>query len=264
MSSTLFWHAATYSPDAGTFRPSDQMIAAAGIEVTGTDDESGNSLEASAWAIMSKSPVKPLGRTMASLTTTRHIVTMFGDIFGLPLLWSTALKEKVPVPYLDKVVHTDVAKDLSDLTNYTFSFNEILDLMDLPLRPKLNIAEAWDGDDPRVQQRIPQRLIIDCCFIALANVRIAAARGDVTPEYIDNFTQVVLEAAAEKVPMASKTFATFLPTPSGEIQEENEPAEVLEEPSDEPAEDLEDEAALELDGDEDGFDDFDGLDEDDF
>lgn len=229
--STLYWHCATYAPSAGNaFRPphEHQLIATAGIEVRGEPDEAGLGLTADVWAIVSPDPTKPLVRTLKCMQNVYNFVTLYGDHFGLPVLWSTALKHGVPMLGFDDdgfPGRIDLAKEIGRLVapSNGLTFDNIIDLLEMPLRPELDIVSAWESGTPKMQQRIPKRLIVDCCFVALADARLQLARGNITPEYADNFTRVVLEAAAEKVPMVNKVFTSFLgsePEPAGAVPSE--------------------------------------------
>jgi hypothetical protein len=268
--STVYWHCATHTPSAGTgdYRPPHQhrLIAAAGIEVTGEDDEAGLGLNVDVWAIMSPDSIKPLARTLAVAAHHQRFVTLYGSNFGLPVLWSTALRLGVPMigGLADK--HTDLVREIGALVapSNGLNFESVVDLLELPLRPDLNVIKTWESEDPILRQRIPKRLIVDCCFVALADIRLRLVQGDVSPEYADNFTRTVLEAANQKVSMVGKTFATFL-VPGADAPEqpkkrdlpEAEDPDDFEEDVDEPTDDLDEDPAAAGPSDE-----FDDLDED--
>ena len=258
--SSLYWHCATYVPNAGGSRrpPHEhQLIAVAGIGVKGEDDDAGLGLDVDIWALASPKPQKLIRATTISAVDYSEFVTFYGKSFGLPVLAANALKTRTQLgSFGNKVVHidlTDVIRDLVAPSN-GLTFDSVLELMQLPARPELDILKAWESDESKPKSRIPQRLIIDCCFVALAQVRLRFMLGEVGEQYVENFTQLVLEAAAAKVSMAKKTFADLLSVETvPEEPEADEPEE--EEPEDETTQDVVD--AL------DNFDDFGETDDDD-
>jgi len=259
--SRLFWHCATYSEGGDDWLPAHQhqLIAAAGIEVTGEDDESGLGLEANVWAIMSPEPRKTLMRSLRAIYERLNFVTCFGYNFGLPVLNATALRCSLPTGFDETNSvpnHLDVVREISSLVSpdRPLTFNEVLDLLELPLRPDLDVLQLWESGDSDKQQRIPKRLIIDCCFVALMDLRLRLVRGEINQQYADNYARMILEAAAQKVKMVKKVFRSYFEEP-----EEGEPADKPK-PQEEPVEDLEPEE-VEASGQDDALDDFDDFEE---
>lgn len=226
--SALYWHSATYVPDnaAGTRRPphEHQLIATAGIEVMNGDEESsmarndddnGAELIAKAWAYASPKPAKLLKPLVIGSQKHFECVTFYGRSFGLPVLVNNALRAGVPLGrFADKneTFHTDLSDWVRELAapSNGVNFELVLELFGLPERPDLDIAEAWESKNPKMIRRIPQRVVVDCCFIALVHVRLHYLLGTVGKEFVQNFTRVVLEAAAQKTSMVEKVFSAEL------------------------------------------------------
>lgn len=214
--STLYWHCATYAPDAsGGYRPAieHKLIAVAGIEVEDDEtDENGSGLTANVWGTMSPDPRKMLHRFSKAFATTNQLVSLYGNNFGLPVMWANAFQTQYPFRYGTAPEAVDLAVEIGNLVapSNGLTFDSILDLMQLPARPDMDIVALWETNNKAKQQRIVKRLIVDCCFIALVDIRLQFAQGTITAQYRDNFTQAVLEAAAEKVANVNKVFSNLL------------------------------------------------------
>ncbi|KKN43858.1 hypothetical protein LCGC14_0698720 [marine sediment metagenome] len=267
--SSLYWHCATYVANAnGNRRPphEHQLIAVAGIRVGGEgEDDTGQNLIVDVWGLASPKPQKLIRATVANTAPHDEFVTFYGRSFGLPVLAANALKTGVQLGYIGvNEQHQDLTETVRNLIapSNGLTFDAVLDLMQLPMRPELDILATWESQNPKVKQRIPQRLVIDCCFIALTQVRLRYLVSDVGAEYVRNFTRAVLSAAAAKVPKVKTVFADLLAELAGapaKVANTNESEE--DDLDDEPETDNETTAdVVDSLG---SFDDFDDLDDDD-
>ncbi len=216
MTHSIYWHCATYAPDAAGYRPAieHKLIALAGIEIFGEEDDNGIGLDTHVWGAMSDNPRKLLRKFNGSIGLHDRPVSLYGSNFGMPVMWANAMRHQYPLQVNPRSsgMAVDLATEIGNLVapSNGLTFESILDLMGLPKRPEMDICGLWESGKKNKQQRITKRLIVDCCFIALVDIRLQFACGNVGYHYAQNFTQAVLEAASEKVPNVGRVFRALL------------------------------------------------------
>jgi hypothetical protein len=233
--STLYWHCASHvNTFNNEYRPPHEhkLIACAGIEVKG---DSAESATVTVWAILSPNPITPLNATLNRINDHSKLVTLYGTVYGLPVLWNTALKHGIPMPALIDNKHVDLGVKIGQriAPNKGTNFDTMLEILGLPPRQELDVIAAWESGDRVQQQEIPKRLVADCCCVALAHLRLSLVDGTCTANDVDILKQKILVAASEKIPTIGKLFANEMDDSDSNVEDEDELEEEEEEEEEE-------------------------------
>lgn len=204
MTHSLYWHLATISdgaPAAGFPPPRfHQPIAIATLRI--------RNRRAEIQAKVSGVPDKLLPWFDNELETESHVATLFGENFGWPVLLSTALTHGIPVPEIFRMagVSTDLTTILgSRFFREDYSFAELLNAASLPPRAQLDVAAMWDPENKEDRavrmKRIAQRLMVDCALIAMLDLRMDLAAGELEEDEYEERHQNIIEATMAKAPV---------------------------------------------------------------